>query len=71
VYRAYKYIVEQVNNAELPYYDKTKLNIYYREYLPFYFDCKEQMDEKFTVKHLDDALWSFGKFLNEYPKLVL
>ncbi len=71
VYRAFKYITEQVNSAELPYYNKTKLNIYYKEYLPFYLDCKEEMNSKFSPKHLDDALWSFGKFLNEYPKLLL
>ena len=71
VYRAYKYIVDQVNESELPFYNKTKLKIYYKDYLPFYLNCKEIMDKRFTSKDLDDALWIFGKFLNEYPKLLL
>ena len=71
VYRACKYIKEQIPDAKLPLYDRTKLDIYWKEYLPFYLECKEQMDDRFTSKNLDDALWTFGKFLSEYPKLVL
>ena len=70
VYRAYKYIVDQTENAELPYYDKTKFKIYNDKYLPFYLKCKAQMSNRFASKSLDEALWTFGKFLNEYPKLV-
>lgn len=71
VYRAFKYIIEHVNDAKLPLYDKSKMKIYYKDYLPFYLNCKEIMNERFISKQLDDALWLFGKFLNEYPKLLL
>ncbi|MDI9363706.1 MAG: hypothetical protein QM541_02055 [Flavobacterium sp.] len=71
VYRAFKYIVEQEINSALPIYDKSRMKIYFNEYLPFYLNCVENMDESFTSKQLDDALWMFGKFLNEYPKLLL
>ena len=71
VHRAFKYITEHVNDAKLPLNEKSKERIYYKDYLPFYLNCKETMNEKFTSKQLDDALWLFGKFLNEYPKLLL
>lgn len=71
VFRAFKYITEHVKDAELPLYEVAKLKIYYKNYLPFYLNCKERMGEVYTSKDLDDALWLFGKFLNEYPKLLL
>jgi hypothetical protein len=62
VHRAFKYITEHVNDAKLPLNEKSKERIYYKDYLPFYLNCKETMNEKFTSKQLDDALWLFGKF---------
>ncbi len=71
VYRAFKYIVEHVNDATLPLYDRYNMKIYFNDYLPFYLNCKENMNDRFTSKQLDDALWLFGKFLNQYHKLLL
>lgn len=69
VFRAFKFITNQTPDAVLPSYDKARFPIYKNEYLPFYSNCAKEMHEKFTLKNLDDALWTFGKFLSDYPKL--
>lgn len=70
VYRAFCYLQKQ-EKRELVNDNKIKLDIYFREYLPFYLDIEENTSNEFSKKDIDDALWAFGKFLNEYPKMLL
>lgn len=61
VYRAMAYIKSK-KEIEIPAYNPKKVDIYVDEYISFYenFEGKEK-------KVVDEALWSFGKFLaNDY-----
>jgi hypothetical protein len=70
VFRAFKYISEQDKDASLPTSNGEKIKIYHKDYKPFYLNCKDIMNDNFTAKQLDSALWTFGKFLSEYPNLI-
>ena len=43
---------------EIPYYNKKKVETYVNQYLPFW-----NTFSQFPPKKVDEALWSFGKFL--------
>jgi hypothetical protein len=70
VYRAFKYLQLKEKDGELPFSRNEKLRIYEEEYLPFYWDLEDLMENK-NSKKLDEALWAFGKFLSNYPKMVI
>ncbi len=71
VFRAFMYITKQVKDSSLPYSNSEKIKIYHKDYKPFYLNCKDIMDSNFTSKQLDSSLWTFGKFLSDYPNLIL
>ena len=67
VYRAFVYLrdkkIEKINPN-----DKTKLKVYQNEYLPFF---NERLVHVESHKKLDEAMWSFGRFLSLYPNLFI
>jgi hypothetical protein len=69
VYRAFRYLQRQEKD-EIPNNKVLKLKIYFEQYLAFYLDMEENT-ELFTGKEIDDALWAFGKFLGNHPKMFL
>ena len=70
VYRSFKYFELREKDARLPYSDDRRLQIYEKEYCPFYSGL-ENLCIKNTSKKLDEALWAFGKFLANYPKMII
>lgn len=67
VYRAFYYI-KYSRIKELPNDDRKKENHYFREYLLFF----KQIKKKVSAKRVDEALWSFGKFLkSNYRKMIV
>lgn len=58
VYRAYYYLKNSLIK-ELPQENIKKEKIYFEEYLAFF----QQIQDGFSLKETDEALWSFGKFL--------
>lgn len=70
VYRAFRYL-QDGELIELENNNRIKEEEYFQHYLPFFLDVREQVDQRFTNKEIDDALWAFGKFISDYPKMVL
>ncbi len=68
VYRAFLYIQGEVDKP-LKFSKTKKLNIYFREYHPFFKSFKKLA---FPHDHfqVDKALWIFGKMLKQYPGMV-
>lgn len=66
VYRAY-YFLKHKKIKEIPN-EARKLTSYKEEYLPFYNGIKNQVN---NLKELDEALWSFGKFLKQTPRAII
>lgn len=66
VYRAYRYIHKQEKEETAA---KRIEALYLCEYVPFFWTMEEACT--YSSKEVDDALWSFGKFLSQYPKLIL
>ncbi len=67
VYRAYRYIHRQEKE------EKTAMAIegmYFREYVPFFWTLCDECN-RHSAKEIDAALWAFGKFISQYPKLIL
>ena len=68
VYRAANYLTKGDPLLEL-----TSINVqkredyYYKDYIPFF---KLELKEVVLSQSIDKALWTFGKFLKGYPKLV-
>jgi hypothetical protein len=67
VYRAYRYLVglEQVGVHRQPKVTMTA----YGQYMTFY-EAMVRRSRR-SPKLVDDALWSFGKFLSKYPGILL
>jgi hypothetical protein len=61
VYRAMRFI-ESRQITEIPVANARKIEIYLKEYLPFYKNL-EQYLETIQPRDLDRALWKFGQFL--------
>lgn len=67
VYRAF-YFIKYSKTRELPGNNERKEEIYFNEYLPFF----KQIKGNNTIKKVDEALWSFGKFLKtNYRKMIV
>jgi hypothetical protein len=69
VYRAYKYL--KITNTDITEYDKEnkRTKLYLELYLPF-FDELIASDKTIDKKKIDEALWSFGKFLSSYSHIL-
>lgn len=64
VYRAFIFLRDKVI-TRISENDKIKLRIYQDEYLPFFNRYLVHIDNH---KKLDEAMWSFGRFLSLYPQ---
>ncbi len=69
VYRAFMFIQHQEDEKPLPFAQKSKLEIFHKEYCPFFLDMLELVDD-YDHFEIDKALWTFGKMIKEYPELV-
>lgn len=67
VHRALMYCSKGIVE-EIPISNGKKYKVYRQDYVPF-FDNLRQQALHLTPKQIDDALWSFGKFLSRYPKM--
>jgi hypothetical protein len=70
VYRACRYL-QDGEKIELENNNRLKEEEYFQRYIPFFWDVREQVNQRFTNKDIDEALWAFGKFISTYPKMVL
>jgi len=70
VYRACRYL-QDGEKIELENNNRLKEEEYFQRYVPFFWDVREQVDQRFTNKDIDEALWAFGKFISTYPNMVL
>jgi len=69
VYRAFHYLKENCIQ-EIPDKDPEKEKIYFESYVPFFNNLAEKNTE-FSRKRIDEAIWSFGKFLkSDYGQCV-
>lgn len=50
--------LQEWREIEIPNYNKDKVEMYIKQYLPFWDEFSE-----FSPKKTDEALWAFGKFL--------
>ncbi len=64
VWRAYNYL-NKGERKELPSNNLTKIELYKKEYLPFFNELSPKTKEP-NRKSVDEALWAFGKFLKPY-----
>ena len=64
VHRAMAHI-QGWNNIEIPEYNKAKIQMYLKHYLPFHSQFGG-MDHK----KVDEALWAYGKFLTQTPSML-
>lgn len=71
VIRAYEYIIINESNPEMPQTNKQKEDFYFNYYVDFFNDLASKMSKRSTRKHLDEALWAFGKFLKSDYKYLL
>lgn len=68
VYRAYRYLTSGIK-MELKSEKRSDYYLIYNDsFLPFF--KKMQMEANCTVKELDEALFTFGKFLNDYEDYI-
>ena len=65
VHRAFKYL-ENNRIEEISKSNNEKYNVYFNEYLQFFNEFRRKAN-KFSVKEIDEALWTFGKYIKEYP----
>jgi len=71
VMRAYYFLTEGSINKNLTVKEKDKLEFYKRYYLSFFNGLADQVKSKHSRKHVDEALWAFGKFLkSSYTKMI-
>jgi hypothetical protein len=68
VYRAFRFIQYQ-DDKVLPFTRSAKLNVFQKEYYPFFLDMKDLVNE-YDHFEIDKALWAFGKLIKEYPELA-
>ncbi|MCP9762974.1 hypothetical protein [Lacihabitans soyangensis] len=68
VYRAYKFL--ELNTVDIYDYDKeyNRLKLYRSNYLPFFLEIVH--DDIIGRKTLDEAFWTFGKFLATYHRIL-
>lgn len=65
-HRAFSYLITgKISKMPLRY---QAYNTYFEEYVKFFNDFSD-MAKPYTRKAVDEALWSFGKFLSIYPQL--
>lgn len=70
VLRAMRYI-KSSKIEEITYNDTEKKKIYFNEYINFFNKIKLETSSNVTNKKIDEALWSFGKFLkSNYKKMI-
>ena len=71
VFRAMKYI-KFSKIEEIPFDEKEKEKFYFNEYINFFDKIKLGLPQDFNNKKIDEALWSFGKFLkSSYKKITI
>jgi hypothetical protein len=69
VYRAFAYI-QHAEKRQLPSSQSKCMDIYDKEFIPFIWDLKE-LSPNHSLTQIDHALWAFGKFLKDYPGVLL
>jgi hypothetical protein len=68
VYRAFRFI-QKLEKKRLPSSQSERLTIFHEQYRPFFLEmCK--LANGSDVFDIDNALWTFGKMIKEYPGLV-
>ncbi len=70
VFRAMKFI-KFSKIEEVPNNDREKEEVYFDEYIDFFNKIKAELPRDFDNKKIDEALWSFGKFLKSNYKTIL